>query len=69
MNKNVELATALSYVKEKLKISVTDAIANSTKQVGVETTAENWRKIRAALEVAIESAVNDSHGAFGTLLK
>jgi len=69
MNKNVELATALSYVKEKLKVSVTDAIANSTKQVGVETTAENWRKIRVALETAIESTVNDSHGAFGTLLK
>jgi len=69
MNKNVELATALSYVKEKLKVSVTDAIAESTKLTGVETTAENWGRIRYALETAIEITVNDSHGAFRSLLK
>ena len=69
MNKNVELATALSYVKEKLKVSVTDAVATSTQRAGVETTAENWRKIRFEVETAIENTVNDSHRAFGTLLK
>ena len=31
MNKNVELATALSFVKDQLKVSVTDAIAETTK--------------------------------------
>mgnify|MGYP003628602636 FL=1 len=69
MNKNIELATALSYVKEKLKVSVTDAVAASTQRAGVETTAENWRKIRSEVETAIENTVNDSHRAFGTLLK
>ena len=69
MNKNVELATALSYVKENLKVAVTDAIANSTKEMGVETTADNWRKIRYALEAAIDTSVNNSHPAFGSLLK
>ena len=34
MNKNIELATALSYVKEKLKVSVTDAVAASTQRAG-----------------------------------
>ena len=69
MNKNLELATALSYVKEQLKVSVTDAVAHSTKQVGVETTADNWRRIRHALEVAIDNTVNDSHKAFRSLVK
>ena len=69
MNKNVELATALSYVKEQLKVSVTDAIAESTKAAGVETTAKNWSRIRYALETAIEATVNDSHRAFHSLLK
>jgi hypothetical protein len=69
MNKNVELATALSYIKEQLKLSVTDAIANSTKELGVETTAGNWRKIRASLESAIDITVNNSHNAFRSLVK
>ena len=69
MNKNVELATALSYVKENLKVAVTDAIANSTKEMGVETTADNWRKIRYALEAAIDTSINSSHAAFRPLLK
>ena len=69
MNKNVELATALSFVKDKLKVSVSDAVANSTKTAGVETTAENWRKIRYAIEQSIENAVNESHGAFRSLVK
>ena len=69
MNKNVELATALSFMKERLKISVVDTIANTTKRIGVETTAENWAKIRQTVEEAIENAVNDSHGAFRSLVK
>ena len=69
MNKNVELATALSYVKENLKVAVTDAIATSTKELGVETTADGWRRIRHALEAAIDASVNNSHAAFGSLLK
>jgi|TARA_R110000824_G_scaffold380399_1_gene572779 hypothetical protein len=69
MNKNVELATALSYVKEQLKISVVDAVATSTKQVGVETTADNWKKIRYALEIAVDNTVNNAHNAFRALVK
>jgi len=69
MNKNVELATALSYLKEQLKISVTDAVANSTKELGVETTADNWRKIRSSLDGAIDITINNSHNAFRSLVK
>ena len=69
MNKNVELATALSFVKDQLKVSVTDAIAETTKSAGMETTAENWRRIRHAIEQSIEVAVNDSHNAFRSLVK
>lgn len=69
MNKNVELATALSYVKEQLKVSVIDAIANTTKETGVETTADNWNKIRFSLEAAIDNTVNNSHKAFRSLTK
>ena len=69
MNKNVELATALSFVKDKLKISVIDAVAQTTERVGVQTSSDNWRRIRNAIEEAIENSVNGSHGAFRSLVK
>ena len=69
MNKNVELATALSYIKNQLKVSLTDALASTTKEVGMETTADNWNKIRFAIESAVDITINDSHNAFNSLLK
>ena len=69
MNKNVELATALSFLKDKTRIAVVDALAEATKQIGVETTADGWKSIRAALEFAVDNSVNNSHGAFRQLLK
>ena len=69
MNKNVELATALSFVKDQLKVSVTDAVAETTKNAGIETTADNWSRIKFAIEQSIETAVNDSHTAFRSLVR
>ena len=69
MNKNLELNSALAYIKNKSKVAAIDALAASSKKAGIETTAQNWGMLQSAIEQAIEQAVNDSHNAFASLLK
>ena len=69
MNKNLELNSALAYVKNKSKVAVVDALAASSKKAGIETTQQNWKVLQVSIEAAIDQAVNDSHNAFASLLK
>ena len=69
MNKNLELNSALAYVKNKSKVAAIDALAASSKKAGIETTQQNWKVLQVSIEAAIDQAVNDSHNAFASLLK
>tara|TARA_R110000851_G_scaffold51862_2_gene122768 strand:+ start:513 stop:722 length:210 start_codon:yes stop_codon:yes gene_type:complete len=69
MNKNLELNSALAYIKNKSKVAAVDALAASSKKVGIETTQQNWKVLQVSIEAAIDQAVNDSHNAFASLLK
>jgi|ETNvirenome_6_85_1030632.scaffolds.fasta_scaffold81444_2 hypothetical protein len=67
MSKNTELATALLYTKNRLKIELIDSMVNNTQQLGIEISKENWAILTSCIDTTVENVVNSSHSAFRSL--
>lgn len=66
MSKASEYATAITFLKDRLNIDVTDAVVAAIRAGGQQT---EITRLKSVIENAIEVSINSSHNAFASLMK